>query len=171
MTAIIPEKVAATLEGDFVVFLIGMRINKFFAFNQWFPVARAMGPMVDELNRKPELGLLHSRIHFGLPNILVVQYWRGFDHLRAYATGGEHSHLKAWRNFNKAIAANAGNEGVGIWHETYLVKAGAYETLYTNMPPYGLGAAGKLVPAKGRMQSAAGRVGRTDGSDRPEGVS
>ncbi len=57
------------------------------------------------------------------------------------------------------------------WRETYLVKAGEYETLYANMPPYGLGAAGRLVPAKGRMPSAAGRVGRSDGSDRPEGVS
>jgi hypothetical protein len=167
MADIIPERMAATLDGDFVVFLIGMRINKFLAFNQWVPVARAMGPMIEELNKRPELGMLHSRMHFGLPNILTVQYWRSFDHLRAYAMGGDHLHLKAWRDFNRAVAANAGNGGVGIWHETFLVKAGEYESLYTNMPPFGLGAAGHLVPAKGRMQSAAGRVGRTDGSDRP----
>jgi hypothetical protein len=34
----------------------------------------------------------------------------------------------------------------GIWHETFLVRAGEYEAIYDNMPPYGLGKAGDLVP-------------------------
>jgi hypothetical protein len=168
MAEVIPGKMTARIDGDFVVFLIGMRINNFFKFGQWLPVARAMGPMIEELTRAPDLGLLHARTHFGLPNIMVVQYWRSFDHLRRYATGGDHLHLKAWRNFNKAVAASAGNNAVGIWHETFLVGAGQYETLYTNMPPYGLGAFAELGLAKGRLNSAAGRLGRTDGSDQPE---
>ncbi len=35
----------------------------------------------------------------------------------------------------------------GIWHETYLVRAGQYEAVYGNMPPHGLGKAGRLHPA------------------------
>ena len=37
----------------------------------------------------------------------------------------------------------------GIWHETYLVRAGEYEAIYGNMPPYGLAKASSLVPLQG----------------------
>ncbi len=39
------------------------------------------------------------------------------------------------------------SDRTGIWHETYLVRAGEYEAIYGNMPPFGLGKAGRLVPA------------------------
>ena len=48
---------------------------------------------------------------------------------------------------------------VGIWHETYLVRAGAYEAIYGNMPRIGLAAAGDHVAIARRGQSAARRVG------------
>jgi hypothetical protein len=52
-----------------------------------------------------------------------------------------------------------GTDGsVGIWHETYKASAGSYESIYANMPPFGLGKAGKLQPARGRKHSAAGRL-------------
>jgi hypothetical protein len=50
----------------------------------------------------------------------------------------------------------------GIWHETYLVRAGEYEAVYGNMPPFGLGKAGRLMPvsesstARGRLKAAGG---------------
>jgi len=44
---------------------------------------------------------------------------------------------------------------VGNWHETYLVKAGEYETLYSGMPPYGLGSAVELVPNAGAKKNFA----------------
>jgi hypothetical protein len=59
----------------------------------------------------------------------------------------------------------ASNGDVGIWHETYLVKDGAYECLYNNMPIWGLAAAGGMVPAEGRRMSAKGRLRQTDGAD------
>ena len=40
--------------------------------------------------------------------------------------------------------------------------AGAYDSVYNNMPPIGLGAVGRLVPAAGRKASAAGRAGVRD---------
>lgn len=79
MSKIIPARVTARLDGDFVVFLIGMRVNKWWKFWRWIPVAAAMPRMLTELAKQPELGLLHARTVFGFPNILVIQYWRSFD--------------------------------------------------------------------------------------------
>ena len=44
---------ASRIEGPFVVFLIGFRINRPLAFNKWTPVAKAMGPMIKELYANP----------------------------------------------------------------------------------------------------------------------
>jgi len=156
------ERCAAEIDGDFVVFLIGARINKFRKVHKWLPVMTAMPRMLAELGRAPELGLLHARLHFGFPNVMVVQYWRSFDHLHRYATDRSLAHLPAWKSFNQAIASNG---DVGIWHETYLVRAGAYESVYNNMPPFGLGVAGRLVPAQGRKMTAKGRLKLTDADD------
>jgi hypothetical protein len=51
---------------------------------------------------------------------------------------------------------------VGIWHETYLVRAGQYEAFYGNMPARGLAKAGRFVPAAGRMATAAARLGASE---------
>lgn len=155
MTSIIRERLCAEMEGEFVVFLIGMRINKPWKPWKWGPVAAAMPRMIIELSKKPELGLLHARTHFGFPDIMVVQYWRSFDHLEAYARAREHAHLPAWQAFNRAVASNG---DVGIWHETYLISPGRHESVYNNMPPFGLGAAGKLVSAVGARQEARARI-------------
>ena len=40
---------SAHMENDFVVFLIGMRINAPLKIHKWWPVTRAMGKMLDEL--------------------------------------------------------------------------------------------------------------------------
>src|SRR5271167_2721946 len=130
--AIIPRRVCAELEGEFVVFMIGMRINRPLKVWRWGPVAAAMPRMLIELGRHPEMGMLHARTHFGLRNIMVVQYWRSFAALEAYARNKNAAHLPAWQAFQRAIGANG---DVGIWHETYVVRAGAYENVFVNMPP------------------------------------
>ena len=155
MTAVINERMTAKVEGDFVVFLIGMRINKAWKVWSWAPVAAAMPRMLIELAKQPELGLLHARTMFGFPNIVVTQYWRSFDHLHRYATDATRAHLPAWKAFNKAVASNG---DVGIWHETYLIGAGHHESVYNNMPAWGLGLAGELVPATGGRKSARERL-------------
>lgn len=149
------ERLTATLEGDFVVFLIGMRINKPWLIHKWFPVAQAMPRMLKELGRQPELGLLHAEMWFSR-TILLVQYWRSMEQLLAYAKNKDAVHLPAWRAFNKAIGTDG---SVGIWHETYQASTGRYENVYVNMPPFGLGKAGVLQPATGGRQSASGRLG------------
>jgi hypothetical protein len=77
----------------------------------------------------------------GLP--AIVQYWRSFDHLEAFARDATDPHLAVWRNYWRRVGNSA---RTGIWHETYLVRAGEYEAVYGNMPPFGLGKAGRLVP-------------------------
>jgi Domain of unknown function (DUF4188) len=155
MTAIRAERLCAEIEGDFVVFLIGMRLNKPWKVWQWAPVSRAMPRMLAELARKPELGLLHAWSSFSYPVATVIQYWRSFDHLEAYARDATAEHLPAWRAFNRAVASNG---DVGIWHETFLVKAGQFEAVYNNMPVFGLGAAGRVVPAVGARAEARARI-------------
>ena len=154
MPSVIPQRMAAQIEGDFVVFLIGMRINKPWKLHKWLPVFLAMPRMLKELERRPESGFLGAV--FG-PKV-IVQYWRSFEHLETYARSTEGAHWPAWVAFNKRMAKSRAD--VGIWHETYLVRAHEYEAVYSGMPPFGLGKIGKLVPATGHRDTARGRVQR-----------
>jgi hypothetical protein len=149
----------ARLEGDFVVFLIGMRFNRPWRVDRWGPVVAAMPRMLRELERQPELGYLHGDGWLGR-TILMVQYWRSLDQLLTYAKAKDAQHLPAWAAFNRAVGTDG---SVGIWHETYLVGPGRYENVYVNMPAFGLGAAGSLVPAVGAMATARGRTEATCG--------
>jgi len=143
---------SAQIEGDFVVFLIGMRINKPWMLHKWLPTFLAMPRMLRELETRPESGFLGS-FGFGLT---IVQYWRSFEQLEAYARSANDRHWPAWVAFNKRVGRSRGD--VGIWHETYLVRAGEYETIYSGMPGHGLGLAGRLVPAAGARETARGRL-------------
>jgi hypothetical protein len=155
MAEMINRRMSAEIEGEFVLFLIGIRINKPWKLNAWFPVLMAMPKMLRELDRKPELGLLHHRTHFGLRNAMVVQYWRSFALLDAYALSRDNVHLPAWKKFNDAVGSTG---DVGIWHETYLISPGQSESIYINMPKYGIGLAGDLYPAQGNRATAAKRL-------------
>jgi len=150
----INRRVSAEISGEFVVFLIGVRINRPWKLN-WLPVFMAMPKMLKELSQKPELGLLHYRMHFGFRNAMVVQYWRSFEQLHAYAHDRNQAHLPAWSAFNKAIGANG---DVGIWHETYKASPGTYENIYVNMPRHGLGAAGEIFDSTGPRANAKSRL-------------
>ena len=153
------ERLFATLEGEFVVFLIGMRINSLWKVHKWWPVARAMPRMIKELEAHPELGMLGGEIWGGRTTILV-QYWRSAEQLFAYARSRDTEHLPAWRAFNRGVGASG---DVGVWHETYVVGPGRYENIYVNMPPFALGKIGALSEATGGMQSgeARPRAGKT----------
>lgn len=160
MARINPKRLTATLDGDFVVFLIGMRINQPLKIHKWLPVARAMPRMLKELSQRPELGLLNYEMWFGRTFILV-QYWRSMEQLMSYAKSKDSEHLPAWRAFNQAVGIDG---TVGIWHETYAASAGSHENVYVNMPAFGLGKAGALQKAAGGRQSAAGRLAAGLGS-------
>ena len=115
------ERLFAKVDGSFVVFLIGMRINSLWKVHKWWPVARAMPRMLKELQQHPELGMLGGEMWGGRTTILV-QYWRSADHLFSYARNRDTEHLLAWRDFNRAVGTSG---DVGVWHETYLVGPGS----------------------------------------------
>src|SRR5690625_116551 len=128
-------------DSDLVVFLIGMRTNRRFAIHKWLPVFFAMTKMVKELyTYREELGFLSTEMYFGLHTTVMIQYWRSVDDLIAYAK--EEKHLNAWKNFNQKVK---NNKAVGVYHETYEVKAGHYESVFRNMPKYGVGKAKKHI--------------------------
>ena len=153
----INQRMTVKFGGDFVIFLIGMRINKWWKVHKCRPVAIAMTKIIKELNSKSKekTGFLGVEQTMGI----IVQYWRSFEHLDAYAKDRECLHFPAWREFNKKIRSNG---DVGIWHETYQVHAGEFECFYNNMPPKGLGKVGELIPAIGKLESAAGRISPPD---------
>ncbi|QDU19634.1 DUF4188 domain-containing protein [Urbifossiella limnaea] len=152
------ERLTVRVEGPFVVFLVGMRINKPWKIHKWLPVLWAMRRMLRELASRPEAGCLG---YFSC-RTTVVQYWRSFVHLEAYARSRDSEHWPAWVAFNRRMAGCRGD--VGIWHETYLVPAGGYEAIYSGMPPHGLGRVGELVPVAERTDGARLRLG---GEGRP----
>lgn len=147
----------AEIEGDFVVFLIGARINaplRIWRSIQDLGGRRGMGHMLKYLSERPEKGLLGYTM--GYP--VIVQYWRSFDHLEAFARDQEDPHARVWRDYWKRVGKDTRS---GIWHETFLVHDGEYEAVYGNMPTFGLAKASRLVPlaeasnARGRVKRAA----------------
>jgi hypothetical protein len=131
MAHIYPQKMTAEPDGEFVVFLSGMRINKPWEIHKWLPVFLAMPRMLKELAAHPEAGFLG---HVMSPGV-IVQYWRSFEHLEAYARNHDYAHWPAWVAFNKRVRVSSGD--VGIWHETYRyrIAPGQYEAIYGSMPP------------------------------------
>ena len=148
------SKLTARMDGDFVVFLIGMRINNPLMLHKWLPVAAAMPRMLRELYANPQLGLLSHEMWVSR-TIMLVQYWRDVESLMAYAKARNSAHLPAWQAFNKSVGTSG---TVGIWHETYVIKPGCYENVYANMPAFGLGRAGQLLEARGGLHSASARL-------------
>ena len=157
-TTVHDGRFSADLDADErVVFLIGMRINRMRALRSWLPVLAAMPRMLRELAARPELGMLDARTYLSGRVVMVVQYWRSIDDLHAYARAPDHLHLPAWTAFHRAVA---GTGTVGIFHETYRVTPGSFETLYGGMPRFGLAAATRHVPADRLGRSARRRLHR-----------
>jgi hypothetical protein len=154
MTKIYNQRMTSHLDGEFVIFLIGLRINKPWKVHKWLPVFLAMPKMLKELYQHPELGFVSQESWFGRTTIMV-QYWQSFEHLEDYARNNSAQHLPAWSDFNKKIGRSG---DVGIWHETYCCGPGNHESLYHNMPRFGLSKMGKHIPAEETLKTARGRM-------------
>lgn len=154
MSAIKHGRLTAPIDKGHVVFLIGMRVNNPFAVHRWIPVMAAMGKMLPELYKNPQLGFRSHEMGWGR-TLILVQYWESAEKLLAYASAKDSEHLPAWKAFNKAARAS---KAIGIWHETYVVERGNSENMYVNMPAFGLGKVEALVPATGKRNSAKQRL-------------
>ena len=148
----------AAAEGDVVVLLIGMRINHFWAVHQWLPVALSMFRMLGELARDRDRGLLgHVMLTASPRTYYVVQYWETKEKLYAYATSPDMFHHKAWAVFNRVHRKGRARGHVGLWHETYVAPEGSYESIYFDMPAFGLAGAHGQVPIEQRGRYAKDR--------------
>lgn len=137
---------------DLVVFLIGGRVNKWWLLPIVLPVFIMMPRMLRELAKNPELGLLGVQ---SLGTGGMVQYWKSMEHLQAYAADRQRLHQPTWTRYVRKLMPIA---AAGIWHETFVVRAGNYESVYTHMPKWGMGLFKPLVPVHGHRDSARGRM-------------
>ena len=154
MSAVNPARMTHDYDGELVVFLIGMRINRLWRPDLWWPGFSAMPAMLAELMTDRESGLMGYRLTFGRGGPLLVQYWNSHKKLYAYASNPTAAHRPAWTRFNRRIRTAPG--AVGIWHETYVVDRA--ETIYSGMPPAGLAAATAAIPVGRRGDRALERL-------------
>ncbi|MFJ3234870.1 DUF4188 domain-containing protein [Streptomyces sp. NPDC086787] len=159
-------RTTAAADGDVVVLLIGMRVNRFRAVHQWPFVFTAMSRMLRELSKAPERGMLgHVLLTASPRTYYVVQYWESKEKLYAYAAAPDAFHHRVWQLVNRKDRAGKLRGHVGVWHETYVVPEGSYESVYGDMPPFGLAAAHGQIPLERRGRYAkdrfAYRSGRT----------
>lgn len=140
---IIRGRFVATPPPGTVVFMFGMRINRWGEVRHWLPLWRSLRRMIREQRARPHSGLLWSTTSRNGREITVLQYWRTMETLMAYAQDTSFGHAKTWKTFNHGI----GDSGiVGIWHEAYAIDPetpGRMHTIYRDVPHRGLAAAGR----------------------------
>ena len=151
-----PRRMTHEYEGDLVVFLIGMRINKPWRPDLWLPVFSEMPRMLRELAADPESGMLGSRAVMDPRGPWLVQYWSSIDKLYGYASNPANEHRPAWTRFNQNARKAPG--AVGVWHETFTVDKA--EAMYVGMPVSGLAKATTSIPVTRRLDRARDRVNR-----------
>lgn len=160
--AVMPgQRVADPDSDEVVLFVIGMRVNRWRRFRSWLPVFVAMPRMLRELQDDDGSGLLHARTYWSGRVFLVVQYWRDAETLGRYARDAGRLHAPAWARWNTSGVPASGD--VGIFHETYVVPREGIETRYANVPHLGLAAAYSAVPRELRAR-------RTRADARVEGI-
>ncbi|QRX96336.1 monooxygenase family protein [Streptomyces noursei] len=100
-TAPITGRVTAAAEGYVVVFLIGIRINRWRSVRHWLPALLAMPRMLKELAHEQGSGPLgHQGYTAGQRTFTIVQYRESREKLLAYASTPDQQHRPAWAAFN-----------------------------------------------------------------------
>ena len=100
----------------------------------------------------PDGLLLHEDLVFSLipPHLGMRQYWRDFESLERWARS--EPHRKWWQEFVRDSG------GTGFWHEAYFMRGGM-EAVYVDLNvPTGFSKFAPVLPARGPMFSARGRV-------------
>ncbi len=67
-------------------------------------------------------------------------------------------HIKTMMEYMKTDRVEG---AYGIWHETFKVRDGEYETIYANMPPIGLALATRAVHER-KTNNGPGRMKRRE---------
>ena len=153
--SIIDGRHQADLDGQVVVFPIGMKINRLWAVHRWLRPTVDTARMWWHLQRNRPQGYLGGYLFVYARGVGMMQYWRDFDALEAFSRDDSQPHLKAWRQL---VHQTADDQTFGYWHETYVVDASTAETIYGSMPPFGLSEAVGHAPIGGRSETARGRL-------------
>ena len=101
MLKIFPGRYTAEIDEPFIVFLIGMRVNRILAVRKWLRTARAMNKMLRALQTHPEKGFMGGQAILYRRGIGLIQYWRSFDDLERFSRNPSEPHLEAWRSYNQ----------------------------------------------------------------------
>ena len=132
------------IEGDIVVYISGMRLNKLRAIPQWIAAGRTLAKMFDRLEADPDSGFLGYQPAFmGIRTGAAIRYWRSLEDLKRFVRDQNDLHVPTWKWYNETVDIDG---GVRFWAELYVVESGRYETFYRNIDPTGLGAVGGLRP-------------------------
>ncbi|GMA88789.1 hypothetical protein GCM10025868_40390 [Angustibacter aerolatus] len=133
----LPTRRTHAHDGGVVVFMIGMRVTRWWRPDEWWPVFSAMPRMLREPAERPDVRSARrphaARRRWTGRRAVLGQPRAG---LWAYARDDGRAHRPAWRAYN--ARARKGSGSVGIWHETYDVPAGGHESRYVAMPVAGL---------------------------------
>jgi Monooxygenase af470-like len=145
---------------DLVVIYLGQRVNSLRGLKTLLSFGAKISKSVDA---QPDGLLLHENVLYSLipPHSGMRQYWRDFDSLERWARSLPH---KAWW---QAFLRDSG--GTGFWHEAYF-RGGQVESVYIDMPAFGLSKFAPLKPARGSLFSARRRLGLREGSEPPPGI-
>ncbi|MBA2692668.1 MAG: DUF4188 domain-containing protein [Rubrobacter sp.] len=167
----------ARTDESFAVFVMGVRVNRVFAFREWVGVMSSLRSMLRELRERPGTGFLGGHTHFCWRGVTLFQYWRSYEDLENYSRNPNEAHMPGWQKFNRRVRKGG---AVGLWHEAYLVGPGCYEAVYADVPVSGLARATKHIPAFGgketrrrrRIRSGTVEAGGEPGSETlvPESV-
>jgi hypothetical protein len=154
-------------QGDLVVFLIGVTVGKPWRADQWVRISYAMTRMQRELHRNKELaeagveewlGFLGGYNCVGPRGPVSVQYWRSTEDLYGYANDAGREHRPAWLDYYQRAHRIKRGDGIGIWHETYAVRAGGHESAYGNLTDWGLAGVTGSIPLIRRGRTARERL-------------
>jgi hypothetical protein len=145
----------AEIEGDFAVFITGMRINKYWKIHKWYPNFRDMRKILMALFSDPTYGALCAHHAWTKRGPILVGYFRSVEQLERFANDPHQPHAAVWAEYFKRMKNNA---DVGVWHETFVVRSGEYEAVYDYMPSApGLAMGTSYVPVERRGELAAQR--------------
>ncbi len=67
------------------LFLIGLRVNKWYKIHKWLPVLLAMPPMLKELLNNKSLRCLSYEMFLNIIGVMIVQYWESNEQLLNYS--------------------------------------------------------------------------------------
>lgn len=140
----------ARTDEPFVVFVMGVRINKLFSVRGWVSVMLSLRSMLCELHERPETGYLGGHVNLCRRGVTLIQYWRSYEELERYSRSHDEAHMPGWQQFNRKVRKSG---AVGLWHEVYRVEAGCYEAVYADVPVVGLAQATSHVPAFGGRET------------------